>query len=150
MKLTEWLGTAWPVALAASGQNSTRDIDDISMGTGEPTTIRERIDSWMNSTEPSEFAPIRLREEKEWGWLGHRAVAVMSYLPRSPYTVVLAAWALSRALMQSPQHLDNVAWLLRINTEDPVEADEALGVVAGRLERHSHSKIGRASCRERV
>ena len=86
-----------------------------------------------------EFVSVRLREEGNWHWLSHRAVTVMSFLARAPYTAALEAWALSRSLMQRSRHLDDVAWILRINPEDPDDADEALDRVVGRLEGDSHA-----------
>ena len=145
VKLVEWLGTAWPVSLASSGDDGSHGIDDIAWDDREPEAVRSRLDGWTKSVVSSEFVPIRLREEGQWGWLSHRAVAVMSFLARAPYTVALEAWALSRALMQSPQHIDEIAWILRINPEDPDDADRALGTVIDRFEGHSHATSVRAA-----
>ena len=145
-KLVEWLGTAWPFPAGGNRVDGHGGIEVVPSDGREPETVRSRLDSWTKLAASVEFVPVRLREEGTWDWLGHRAVAVMSYLARAPYTAALEAWALSRALMQKPQHLDDVAWILRINPEDPDDADEALGVVVGRLQGHSHpTSTGAAS-----
>ena len=144
-KLVEWLGTAWPVSLAASGDDGRHGSDEIPWYDREPEAVRSRLDDWMTSVASNEFVPVRLRDKGQWDWLGHRAVAVMSFLARAPYTAVLEAWALSRALMQSPQHLDEIAWILRINPEDPDDAEKALGTVIGRFDGHSHAASVRAA-----
>ena len=138
-KLVEWLGTAWPLPVGGNGVEGQGGIDVVASDGQRPETVRTRLDSWTKSTASMVFVPVRLHEEGNWHWLGHRAVAVMSFLARAPYTAALEAWALSRALMQRHQHLDDVAWILRINPEDPDEADEALRRVVSRLEGHSHA-----------
>ena len=136
-KLIEWLGTAWPIPLASVGGSPADGR--------EPETVHSHLQGWLKSTGSSEFTPVRLREDGEWGWLSHRAVAVMSYLARAPYAAGLEAWALSRALMEWPEHLDDVAWMLRVNSKDPKEADEALSIVVARLAGHSHPTSERAA-----
>lgn len=138
-KLVEWLGTAWPVSSAGNGDDRRHGIDEVPWDDRDPEAVRTRLEDWMKSEASIEFVPIRLRDHGQWGWLGHRAVAVMSFLARAPYRAALEAWALSRALMQRTQHLDEIAWLLRINPEDPDDADKALGTVVDRLDRHSQS-----------
>ena len=119
-KLVEWLGTAWP------------DASD----TEEKVASRHR--EWTNSNASKGFEHVRVQVEGEWEWLGHRAVAVMSYVARAPYVRVLEAWCLSRALMDRAWHLDDVAWLFRANGKDPDEAAHAMAAVVNRLERIGH------------
>ena len=145
VKLVEWLGTTWPVSLPGSGDDGRYRIDEMPWNDRESESVRSRLDGWMQSVASNEFAPVRLRDEGQWGWLSHRAVAVMSFLARAPYTAALEAWALGRALMQSPQHLDEIAWILRINPEDPDDTEQALGTVIGRFDRHSHATSVRAA-----
>ena len=145
VQLVEWLGTAWPSLLAGRGQDGGDGIDGLPAERGGSETVLSRLEDWLKSTVSDEFAPVRVRQEGEWSWLGHRAIAVVSYLARAPYAEAFEAWALSRALMEWPQHLDDVGWVLRTNTEDPDAADAALGNVVGRLEGHSHATSRQAA-----
>ena len=144
-QLVEWHGTAWPVPLAGHSPNGGDGIDGLRAEGVESGTVRSRLEDWLKSTASDGFTSVRFREEGEWGWLGHRAIAVISYLARAPYTAAFEAWALSRAVMEWPQHQDDIGWVLRTNTEDPDEAHEALGNVAGRLEGHFHATSRRAA-----
>lgn len=138
-KLVGWLGTAWsePVIDAvAPGQNGN------ASSSGD---ARSRHKLWLRSPESKEFAPVRFQVEGSWNYLARCAVAVCSYSARAPYVAAIEAWALSRALMESPHELDDVAWILRINSEDPSEADDALAMVIRRLEQCGHTTARKAA-----
>ena len=143
-QLVKWLGTAWPEPSAGRGQKSGSDINGFTVEGKESGIVRSRLEDWLN-TAPGDFASVRLREEAEWDWLGQRAMAVISYTARAPNAVALEAWALSRSLMERPEHLDDLSWVLRMNTEDPDEAYQALGHVVDRLEEHRHPTSRRAA-----
>ncbi len=137
-KLVEWLGTAWsePALDAfAPGQNGNIRLRGDNRNAGN---VRSRCKRWMRSPQAKDFAPVRFQVEGNWNYLARCAVAVCSYLARAPYVAAIEAWALSRAVMESTHELDDVAWMLRINSEDPSEADEALGRVICRLEQCGH------------
>ena len=139
VRLVDWLGTTWPEpALDTIAQE--RD-DNGSSGTGDRGAgdVRSRYERWLRSAESKEFAPVRFHVEGNWNWLTRRAVAAMSYLARAPYVAAMEAWALSRALTKWPRELDDVAWMLRLNSQDPVEADEALAKVICRFEQNGHA-----------
>ncbi len=64
-------------------------------------------------------------------WLAHRALGVLSFLPRAPFVNAFRGWALTRGIMGMDCNFDSVAWVLRLNTIDPAETV------------HSISKIGK-------
>ena len=143
-KLVDWLGTAWPgPPIDANAQE--QDGNGSAVRVGRLGDVQSRHEDWLRSPACKEFSPVRFRADGEWSSLGQRAVAVLSYLARAPYVAALEAWALSRALMESPKELEAVAWILRFNPKDPVEADEALENVLCRLEQHRHDTTGKAA-----
>ncbi len=71
-------------------------------------------------------------------WLSHRAAGLLSFLPRVAFEKAFLAWAVSRAVMGSPNHFDEIAWVLRLNTIDAVEADKMITELAERLIGHGH------------
>jgi hypothetical protein len=60
------------------------------------------------------------------GWLVHRAIGVLSFLPRERHVPALTAWAITRAIMGDPRHHQEVAWLLRWNPYDPQATEDAV------------------------
>jgi hypothetical protein len=72
------------------------------------------------------------------GWLSHRAAGLLSFLPRVAFEKTFLAWAVSRSVMGSPHHFDEIAWVLRLNTIDAVEADKMIIALAERLIDHGH------------
>ncbi|MDD9963879.1 MAG: hypothetical protein OXU70_17525 [Gammaproteobacteria bacterium] len=144
-KLVDWLGTAWPEPVSDPvGQD--RDGNGASgAGRGGVADLRSRCEDWLHCVERRGFAPVRYKVESEWNWLSQRAVAVVSYLARAPYVQAIEAWALSRALMQVPHGLDDLAWVIRMNSQDPGEADEALAQVISRFEQKGHETARKAA-----
>ena len=134
-KLVEWLGTVW----AEPGSDGNAQGDGANtLVARHAGTVRSRYADWLAWAGSTELAPLRIAEEGEWAWLARSAVAVMSYLARAPRTEALEAWALSRAIMERTHQLDEVAWILRANPVDTVEADNAIGKVLRRLKEHRH------------
>lgn len=72
------------------------------------------------------------------GWLSHRAAGLLSFLPRVAFEKTFLTWAVSRAVMGSPNHFDEIAWVLRLNTIDAVEAAKMIISLAERLIDHGH------------
>lgn len=71
-------------------------------------------------------------------WLSHRAAGVLSFLPRAKFVQAFLAWAVSRCVMGSPRHFDEMAWTLRLNPIDAEETSQRVMVVADRLIAQGH------------
>ena len=127
-RLARWLGTAWPDPLAGT---VTGPINPKSAGRAENTRLRHKQMSEDRASES--FAAVALVESGGWSWLSSRAIAIISYLKRAPFAQAFEAWALSRSVMDCPRHIEEVAWILRLNVIDPAENDEAIEVVINRL-----------------
>lgn len=144
-KLVDWLGTAWPEAVSGTVGQKRGGIGSLGAGKKGVAGLQSRCEDWLRCSEHKGFAPIRYQAEGEWNWLSQRAVAVVSYLAKAPYVEAIEAWALSRALMQVPHGLDDLAWVIRMNLQDPVGADEALAKVISRFEETGHNTARKAA-----
>lgn len=123
-RLMQWLCTVWPdpkVGAVLGKVDQTQA--DSQQRAGE---TRSRYEQWVSGEVAQSFASVRLDADKDWSWLSPRALAILSYIERAPFVDVLVAWALSRAIMQSAQHGEEVAWLLRVNLGDTREATDAI------------------------
>jgi hypothetical protein len=58
--------------------------------------------------------------------LARLAILLISHGPRLPHVPGLVGWALSRAMMGMAWEIDEVAWCLRLNCDDPIEVETAL------------------------
>ena len=141
--LMEWLGTAWPQSMEEIPEDNDGS-DVILLESDDWQNLKSRLDDWNNSTQPDQFAPVRVCHTGNWAWLSSRALAVISYLSRVPLLSTLEAWALSRALAGSCHHFDSMAWVLRMNNVDKRESILAVESLVNRLERHSHETSGLA------
>ena len=130
-RLTKWLATAWPdpIVGAVLGKVDQTQQDSIQRAAKTRTSHTE----WVSGETAKSFTSITLDDNDGWSWLSHRALAIFSYLKRAPFVCVLEAWALSRAIMQSARHKEEVAWLLRLNSVDSSETSEEIGGVIKRL-----------------
>lgn len=63
-------------------------------------------------------------ERQAWGC--YRATDLLSWIPRAPLVQVFTAWAITRAILGGFRQFDALAWVLRWNTEDPVETEAAI------------------------
>ena len=130
-RLTKWLATAWPDPRVGAVLGKVDQTQQDSMQRAAKT--RTYHTEWVSSETAKSFTSITLDDNDGWSWLSHRALAVLSYLKRAPFVCVLAAWAISRAIMQCARHEKEVAWILRLNSVDASETCEAMGGVIERL-----------------
>ena len=136
-RLTTWLATAWP-----------DPMEGAFLGQVDPTTAdaKQRVaetrscyNEWINAESAKSFIDIRLDEsEKDWSWLCHRALAIVSYLEQASFVHVFEAWALSRAIMGRPRHDAEVGWLLRLNLKDESKTAKAMHNLIERLQVHDN------------
>ena len=136
-RLITWLATLWadpkvglflgPVDLTTT--ESKKRVEE----------IRSCYNEWINTEIAKDFVNIRLdKSDKDWSWLCPRALAIVSYLERAPFIHTLEAWALSRAIMGLPRHIDEVGWLLRLNLNDGSKTVEAMHDLIKRLKVHEN------------
>jgi NACHT domain len=59
-------------------------------------------------------------------WWTYRAIEVLSWLPRAPLLNVFTVWAFTSAIVPQSRQLEVMAWVLRYNKDDPVEAEMAI------------------------
>ena len=130
-RVTKWLATAWPDPMvgAVLGKVDQTRVDSKQRAA---ETLANHTE-WGSSEAAKSFTSITLDNKEGWSWLSHRALAILSYLKRAPFARVLEAWALSRAIMRSARHEEEVAWILRLNSSDAGETHEAMGGVIARL-----------------
>lgn len=71
----------------------------------------------------------RLSAHFHVGWsirLTEAALAIISYVERSPFVEALVTWAVTRAIMGYDIGHEQFEWVLRLNAEDPAPMREAL------------------------
>lgn len=122
-RCTTWLG------LYKSDPRASATKPTVSSDGSEERRRRtnERRATWdAASVFPANTTPIECRDGVESSWLAHRAIAVLSHLPRRPFVRALRTWAVSRAIIATPEEFEEVAWLLRWNPEDPLDTEAAL------------------------
>lgn len=130
-RVTQWLGWGWIDTEATRFFINPARLNDVH-------SARAAWDAWSGAAE---WPTIELRESGDVSWLAARALGILSFGPVAAFSHSLTAWALSRTIMGYAEHFDEVAWLLRLNTED---VDETGLVVRAQVERLIST--GRADC----
>ncbi|MGY4335626.1 hypothetical protein [Bradyrhizobium sp. LM2.9] len=85
----------------------------------------ERLDGLrrdIGSKALAELDLIRIEDGTSASWVFYRVNTIATYLPRAVQAPLWRGWALSRAVMGSANHLDDVAWSLRLNPIDAAAA----------------------------
>ena len=129
-RLNLWLGTAWPdprVGATLGKIGATASVE-------RSANTRTRYEAWLCSQVADQFPTIALKDCDGWTWLSHRALAILSHLMRASFVSVFEAWALSRAVMEDSRHIDQVEWLLRLNSGDIEQTTEEVREAIRRLE----------------
>ncbi|WP_217574799.1 hypothetical protein [Mesorhizobium sp. GbtcB19] len=112
----QWLGWLWEDPdegrfLGRIDPTSARSLENRAQ-------TRASLVEWQK-IERSEWPKIELRTSGDVSWFSHRVFGILSFLPRAPFIRAYSAWGLSRAVMGVPRHIDELAWVLRLNNEDP-------------------------------
>lgn len=82
---------------------------------------QERLERIRRDIGPDAFARldlIRAEDGTSASWAFYRVNSIATYLPRAVQAPIWRGWATSRAVMGSKNHLDDVAWSLRVNAID--------------------------------
>ena len=129
-RLARWLGMAWgdPLAGTVIGPDDPREAERVANSCDRYSQLSED-----ESSESCASVDLDESTSNGWSWLSPRALAIISYVERAPYAKALEAWALSRSVMHFPRHIEEMAWILRLNEIDPTEGDEAVENIIGRL-----------------
>lgn len=130
-RLVSWLGTAWPDPKVGAVLGEV----DSTGSTQRSAHTRARYKEWLCGQVAEQFPKIELKDGDGWTWLSHRALAILSRLRRASFVSAFEAWALSRAIMEDPRHIDQVEWLLRLNLGDAEQTTEVMRVAILRLDR---------------
>lgn len=130
-RMERWLGWVWPDPDDGRFLGRRDPASDRSQRNRERT--RRRLALWTEAPDRDAWPTVELRTTGQVSWLSHRAVGVLSFVPRAPHIRALTAWAIGRAIMGVPNHRDEVSWLLRLNREDQDAARHAVLTEAERL-----------------
>jgi hypothetical protein len=130
-RMERWLGWVWLDPDEGRFLGPTDPASERSRSNRERT--QRRLALWSEAPDRDTWPVIELRTTGKIGWLTHRAVGVLSFVPRAPHVRALVAWAIGRAIMGTPNHRDEVAWLLRLNGEDVDAARQTVLTAVERL-----------------
>lgn len=124
-----WLGTYWldPDQGAFLG----RYDGETERARQNRAATEERARQWASISH--DLPEIRHHEHPGLSWLCHRLPAIISYLPRRPFVPALLGWAISRAVMGTARHFNEIASVLRHNPVDAETTADAVLEAAGRL-----------------
>lgn len=122
---------------------------------GKPDTnrlARQRatvVENWSRLTDSERRLADELLSEAQTPHapsIARLALLLASHGPRLKHVRGLVAWALSRAIMQSGDQSEEVAWCLRLNRHDPTETEAALLVDVGSF-LEDRSEVGTRAAR---
>jgi hypothetical protein len=130
-KLLEWFSRYWLDRLQGEVLGDVPDDDAAETRRKEAGQRAETADA-QGLAQSFGIALTRVEPQRQ-AWGSYRAVELLSWLPRAPMIKVFTAWALTRAVMGGFRQYDALAWVLRWNIEDPVDAEAALLSRAGEL-----------------
>ncbi|MBC3229989.1 NACHT domain-containing protein [Serratia fonticola] len=127
-KITYWLGLFWTDPLQGTVLGRIDQTSKDSLRRQEVTAANH--DAWQKFEGHDAFPAIELCDAGNPSWLSHRVFGIISLLPRARFIEAIAAWSISRAVMGSNSHFDELAWMLRLNRKDSVETrNKILGLV---------------------
>lgn len=133
--VTRWLGLVWPNP--DEGQFLGKVDPQSERSKENRAQVLANLNSWTQQSDNSDWPNIQLFAEGNVSWLSHRVFGILSFLPRKPLQKAYEAWAISRSILGRPRHFDELAWILRLNGEDEVDAREMIFDIVGRLEARS-------------
>lgn len=124
--LAKWARTYWPDP--REGQFiGYRPTPQQRAEAGAATQARlDRIRSDIGTESFAGLDLIRAEDGTSASWVFYRTSSIATYLPRAAQASLWRGWVASRAVMGSENHLDDIAWSLRVNTVDAEAATEIL------------------------
>ncbi|MCP1605980.1 NACHT domain-containing protein [Pseudomonas citronellolis] len=130
-KITRWLGWFWmdPLKGAMLGK-----IDEMSAESQQrQSTTSANFSEWTQLDARKSFPDVQLCNYGDASWLSHRVFGIISFLPKGCCVDAIAAWSISRSIMGSPLHFDELAWTLRLNSGDASASRETLWKLVDQL-----------------
>jgi hypothetical protein len=119
-RATAWLGETFGWRDAMNGGDPPEEI-------GAPA-VRARVEAWnvVRGALPA-LTLIEPVGEEDWLSVAGSTLSAISYLPRAPFADALGAYAVAMTLTRRVHyHDDKFEWLLRANTIDTHEAEQAI------------------------
>lgn len=135
-KITYWLGLLWSDPLQGTVLGRIDQTSPNSLRRQEKTAAN--LDAWQQFEGREAFPAIELCGPGNPSWLSHRVFGIISLLPRARFIEAIAAWGISRAVMGSNSHFDELAWMLRLNRIDSVETRNKMLDLVDRLHETGH------------
>jgi hypothetical protein len=120
IRATAWLGETFGWRDAMNGGDSPNEI--------AAPAVRARVEAWnpVRGVLP-ELTMIEPVGEEDWLSVAGSTISAISYLPRAPFAGALGAYSVAMTLTRRVHyHDDQFEWLLRANTIDPNEAEQAV------------------------
>lgn len=141
--ITKWLGWVWPDP--DEGQFIGRIDPNSARSKGNRAKVLQGIEHWAGQTDKSDWPQVTYFAEGNVSWLSHRVFGILSFIPRAPLVRAFEAWAISRSILGRQRHFEELAWVLRLNPQDEVEARSMLLDVVDRLLARSNEGTDRAA-----
>ncbi|MER9518920.1 hypothetical protein NKI44_16460 [Mesorhizobium sp. M0614] len=111
-QVTIWLGWLW------ADPDDGRFLGKIDPNSERSVTNRKRthdnLKRWNDSPISSTCPTVELVATGDVSWLAHRVFGILSFLPLQAFTDAFLAWAISRAIMATANHFEELAWVLRL------------------------------------
>lgn len=124
--LAKWARTYWPDPREGQFINYHPSPEERAEAFA---ATQGRLDRIRSDIGPDSFAGldlIRAEDGTSASWVFYRTNSIATYLPRAAQASLWRGWVASRAVMGSENHLDDIAWSLRVNTIDAEAATEVL------------------------
>lgn len=142
--VTRWLGWFWDDPFQGSVLGHI-DLTSPSSRQRQEVTA-ENLNSWQQFEGRDAFPPIKHCCTGNPSWLSHRVFGIISFLPQARFIEAITAWGITRAVMGRPQHLDELAWALRLNRKDPDATRTEVWGLVDRLVESRHRLALDAAC----
>lgn len=143
-KITRWLGWFWKDPLQGSVIGGIDATSSNSLK--RQTTTNSNFRVWSLFSGRGKFPPIEHCETGNPSWLSHRAIGIISFLPRARFVDAIASWSISRAVMGLPLHFDELAWVIRLNRKDPTATNAEIWSLVDSLVNSEHRLAVDAAC----
>jgi hypothetical protein len=118
--LAKWARTYWPDPREGQFLNYHPDPQQRAEAFAATQERLDRVRSDIGSQAFAGCDLIRAEDGTSASWVFYRVNSIATYLPRAAQASLWRGWALSRAVMGSANHLDDVSWSLRVNAIDAI------------------------------
>jgi hypothetical protein len=120
--LAKWARTYWPDPREGQFIGYRPEPAQRAQAAAATQQRLQRIEGEIGSKALAELDLIRVDDGTSASWTFYRVNSIATYLPRAAQASVWLGWTLSRAVMGRANHLDDMAWSLRVNLVDAADA----------------------------